>query len=117
MKRLIWLLAAVAIASFGFCGCSKKAEAPVDSLKVNGVAVDMPKLHSTFSSSTNSDIQKLIFDADQGFRYGDYNKALAAVDELSTKPDLTEEEKKVTTDVLEQLKKLTGATPAAAPAQ
>jgi hypothetical protein len=116
VKKINWMLAVLALVGFGLAGC-KKADKPVDSVQVNGVSVDMPKFQKTFSTVTNPDVQKLMFDVDQGFRYGDYGKAMAALDELSNKPDLTDEQKKVATDVLEQLKKLPNAAPAAAPAQ
>jgi hypothetical protein len=117
VKNLNWLLAALAMASLAIVGCKKHEVQHVDYVMVNGVSVNMPKLESTFTGTADADIQKLVFDADQGFRYGDYTKALAAVDELSNKPGLTDDQKKVATDVVEQLKKVTGAAPAAAPAQ
>lgn len=117
MKKIGWMVLALGIGVLGLAGC-KKPQKPQESQVVNGVSVDMPKLLSMFANSTNDQIRKLIFDADQGFRYGDYAKALAAVDELSNNPDLTEDQKKVVRDVLEQLKKVAGGTPAAAaPAQ
>lgn len=118
MKKINWIIAALAVASLGLAGCKKAADKPVDSLQVHGVSVDMPKLQATFSTVSDEQIKKLIFDADQGFRYGDYPKALAAVEELSNNPNVTEDQKKVVTDVLEQLKKLVAVAPgASAPAQ
>jgi len=115
VKKINWILAVMALVGLGLSGC-KKPDKPVDSVLVNGVSVDMPTFQKAFATATNPDIQKLMFDVDQGFRYGDYGKATAAMEELSNKPDLTEEQKKVATDVLEQLKKLPSAAPAA-PAQ
>jgi hypothetical protein len=99
----------------GLVGCSKKVEPPNENVQINGVSVDMPKLQKIFSTETNPEIQKVTFDLDQGFRYRDYAKALAAAEELSSKTELNDDEKKVTADVVEQLKKVTGA--GGAPAQ
>lgn len=117
MNKIKSLAVALILVAFAFVGCSKKADKPVDSVQINGVSVDMPKLQRTFSTETNPEIQKVMFDLDQGFRYGDYAKALAAAEELSIKTELNDDEKKVTTDVVEQLKKLPSNAPAAAPAQ
>ena len=107
--------AVLGLAILGVAGCHKQ-QTPQDSLVANGVSVSMPRLQQTFASSTNDQVRKLLFDADQGFRYGDYPKAAAAVEQLSTNPDVTEDQKKVASEVLEQLKKLAGATSPPAPA-
>jgi hypothetical protein len=112
MRKINWLIVTLFLIGLGPVGCKKAADVPPESLQVNGVWVDMPKLEKTFSTTTDPQIQKSVFDADQGLRYGDHNKALAAVEELSNNPNVTEDQKKVVTDVLGQLKKLTGAAPA-----
>ena len=118
MKTIRWLVAATILATFlpAGSGC-KKAEPPPDYRIVNGVRVDMPKLEALFASSTSDSAKKQLFEVDQNFRYGDYPKAAAALEELATNPDVTEDQKKVIADVLEQLKKVMAATPGAAPAQ
>ena len=111
------MLVALALVGLGLVGCSKKSDKPVDTVQVNGVSVDMPKLQRIFSTETNPEVQKVMFELDQGFRYADYGKAVAAAEELSKRPELNDEEKKVATDVLEQLKKLPSTGGGAPPAQ
>ena len=114
MKRMQWLLAVMAAATLGLAGCSKKEEPPMESVQVNGVSVDMPKLRDAFSSSTNQDLRKILFDVDQHFRFGDYLKCMMSLDELSNQPDVTESQKKMVADVIEQVKKLAANAPAPA---
>jgi hypothetical protein len=49
-----------------------------------------------------------------GVRYGDYPKALMALDQLSNNPNVTDAEKKAVNEVLEQVKKLAQNAPAPA---
>lgn len=114
MRRMQWSLAVMAAATLGLAGCSKKEEPPPENVQVNGVSVDMPKLRDAFSSSTNQDLRKILFDVDQHFRYGDYLKCMMALDELSNQPGVTESQKKIVTDVIEQVKKLAANAPAPA---
>ena len=118
MKIIRWLVAALMFSSFipAGSGC-KKPEPPPDYKIVNGVRVDMPKLEGLFASSTSETIKKQLFDVDQNFRYGDYPKTMAALEDLSNNPDVTEDQKKTITDVLDQLKKAVGGAAGAAPAQ
>jgi hypothetical protein len=76
--------------------------------------VDIPKLREAFSTSTNQDLHKIVFDVDQQVRIRDYVKSLMALDELSNRPDLTEPQKKVVAEVIEQVKKLASNAPAPA---
>jgi hypothetical protein len=85
-------------------GCSKAPKLP-DSQQVNGVSVDLPKLQQAFMGAPQdvaSDVSQVAF----GIRYGDYMKALAALDKLSNNTSITEAQKKVVNDVIEQVKKV-----------
>jgi len=118
MKMMQWLLLVLGGATLLVVGCKKAADtAATDAVQVNGVAVDMPKFHMAFAETTNSELRKMVFDVDQSFRYRDYVRALMALEQLSSSPDLTEPQKKIIGDVTEQLKKVAGAAPPAAPAQ
>jgi len=50
-------------------------------------------------------------------RYGKYEDALMALDKLANDPNVTEPQKKVVNQLIEEAKKLANAAPAAAPAQ
>ena len=46
-----------------------------------------------------------------GVRYGDYNKALAELDKLANNASLTEPQKKIVSEVTEQVKKAAASSP------
>lgn len=110
MRTLNVIVVAVAIATVGLVGCSKTQQPP-GSVQVNGVSVDMPKFRQVFSGSSNDQIRKLFFEVDQGFRYNDYLRAIAALEQLSNHAEVTDEQKKVVAEVLVQMKKLAASAP------
>ena len=95
-------------------GCKK--EAPPPSPTVSGVVVDAPKLQAAFMTSTNADQREKLAKFQFGLRYGKYVDALMALDGLASDPSLTEQQKKVVNEVIEQVKQVANAQPAA-PAQ
>jgi len=86
-------------------GC-KKQEVHNAVPTVNGVKVDFPKLQHTFAQNTNRELQKTIIQVNTGLRYGKPMDALEAMDKLKSEPNLTDEEKKVVDEVLEQVKQV-----------
>jgi len=115
MKRIQWPLALIAASAFALVGCKKSQEPPPDTYQMGGGAtVDIPKLRQAFSTSTNADVRRILFDVDQQTRIRDYMKSLMALDELSNQPDLTDSQKKIIADVIEQVKKLASNAPAPA---
>ena len=89
----------------GISGCGKKqppASAPMD---VGGVKVDMPKLNQEFATAT-PEIQATVHEASSDLRYGQYEKALQSLDKLMSNPALSDSQKKVVTDVIEQMKQV-----------
>ena len=118
MKLHNLLLAAIlAIGIAGMVGCGKKqaqqnATAP---MIVEGVSVDLPKLQQSIDSSGNADLQSSVRSVLMAFRYRQYDKALMEMEKLSNDPNLTEEQKKLASQVFEQVKQV--ATKAPAPAQ
>jgi hypothetical protein len=112
MNQMNWVNAVVAMATLCLAGCHKSEKMP-DSEQISGVSIDMPKLQQTFAGNTNDQIRRLLIDASMGLRYGDYVKSMMALEQISSQPDITEAQKKVVADVLEQEKKLAGS---AAPA-
>lgn len=115
MKTLHMLLVAAAATAFAVTGCSKSEKAPT-SADINGVTVDLPKLNQTFDSAS-PEIKSLVTQVGFNIRYGKYEDSLMALDKLANDPNVTEPQKKVVNDVIEQVKKLANAAPAAAPAQ
>jgi len=104
-------LIAAALLLAGGCGKSSAPMAP----QVNGVTVDLPKLTEAFANSSQ-ELKSTQTQVGFNIRYGKYEEALMALDKLASDPAVTEDQKKVVNIVIEQVKKLAGATPAA-PAQ
>jgi len=98
------------LAGLVVCAGCKKAQAPAP-MTVNGVSVDLPKLQEAFSSGTEEQ-RRAVTDIAYGLRYQQYEKALMALDQLSSSQGLTDAQKKLVAEQLEAVKKLAGATPA-----
>jgi acetate kinase len=118
MKTANWmvmfLLAGGLVGALALTGCGKqKPAAPT----VGGVTVDMPKLREAFATAA-PELQTAISEVNMGIRYGEYARAIAGLDKLSNAPGITEAQKKIVSEVTEQIKALANkpATPPA-PAQ
>ena len=112
MKTLKWMALVLTAGMLALAGCSKAQKLP-DSQDVNGVSVDLPKLQNAFVGAPPdvlNDVSQVAF----GMRYGDYMKALASLDKLASNTTITEAQKKVVADVIEQVKKVMAQTPAPA---
>ena len=77
-----------------------------------GIALDLPKLKEAFASS-GPEIQTQVATVLNGVRYEEFATALATLDKLAQTPGLTEPQKKIVTQVTEQVKQV--ASKAAAP--
>lgn len=116
MKMINWMAVVLAAGMLTFVGCKRQEKLP-DSQEVAGVSVDLPKLQKAFEGA-KPEILDQVTQVSFGLRYGDYMKSLAALDKLSSDTTITEAQKKVITDVIEQVKKVMAQAPApAAPAQ
>ena len=94
-------------------GCSKSDQTP-PAPQIQGVSVDIPKLTQAFQNSSD-ELKATMTQASFNVRYGKYEDALMALDKLVNDPNVTENQKKMVNQVIEQVKKLAGST--AAPAQ
>ena len=109
---LLGFLAAIFVVAAG-CGKSDKTPQAPD---INGVTVDIPKLNAAFENAS-PEIKSTTTQVGFNIRYGKYEDALMALDKLANDPAVTEAQKKVVNELIEQAKKLANAAPAAAPAQ
>ena len=111
MKIIYWLVIVVGLAgSFGLAGCGKKQAADQQQ---QGAAADLSKLREAFASA-GPEVQTLLMQVQQGYRYGEYGPALAALDKLAATPNLTDDQKALISKVNEEMKQMAGK--AAAPA-
>jgi len=97
--------------ALALAGCGKaKTEAPVQ----QGVAIDLPKLNEAFANAT-PELQNSVMAVASGVRYGEHAAALAALDKLAKAPGLTDAQKKIVSEVTEQVKAVASKAPAAPP--
>jgi len=80
-------------------------------MEIRGVKVDLPKLQEVFSNA-KPELRASVLDAVSDIRYGKNNDALAKLQKVAGDPSLAEAEKKVVTDVIEQVKQLAAKAPA-----
>jgi hypothetical protein len=104
MNLLKNCLFALCAATLVVAGC-KKAPPPAAAPVTNGVTIDVPKLREAFPTPS-PEAQAAITQLQFGLRYGQYVNALQALDTLLNSPGLTEPQKKVVTDVIEQVKQV-----------
>ncbi len=103
----------------GFTGCKKKVvDTGLAPMTVQGVQVDIPKLQASLESSTNADLKSSATEMFQSFRYGKYDATLMELDKLSNSPNLDEQQKKLVSTVIDQMKQVIAkAPPSPAPTQ
>jgi acetate kinase len=79
---------------------------------LNGVSVDLPKLQQAFQPAS-PEAQTSLAKTVMSVRYGQYPEALAELDKLANTAGISEAQKKIVTDVIEQLKQVMAKAPAA----
>ena len=109
----------MAVGVVGFAGCGKKGPSgqQVPPMVIEGINVDLPKLQASIDASGNADLQSAVRTVMMSFRYRQYDKALMDMEKLSNDPALTEEQKKIATEVFEQVKQVATKAPPPAPTQ
>jgi hypothetical protein len=116
MKTINVLIVLSAATLFVASGCGKSNQTP-QAPTFNNVTVDIPKLTQAFAEAS-PELKALATQAGFSVRYGKYEDSLMALDKLVNDANVNEAQKKVVNEVIEQVKKLANAAPAAAaPAQ
>ena len=111
MKNANWMMLTVLASVVALAGCGKEEpRTPV----VEGVKVDLPKLQEAFAMAT-ADLQNTVSEVTMGVRYSEYPRAFAALDKLAKAPDLTERQKKILSEVTEQIRQLASKSPTTPP--
>ena len=100
MKTTNYFLLILAACSLAFGGC-KKSEAAASVPQFHGVSVDLPKLDTEFAT-VGPELQESLSMVKRFFRYGQVPQALMELDKLSNNPGLTEPQKKLIKDLIEQ---------------
>lgn len=109
MKTTKLLLFIFAGCLLSFAGC-KKAEPEATTVQYNGINVDLPKLGTEFAEA-DPVLKESITSIQLSFRYGQFPQALVELDKLSSNASLTEPQKKLVTDLIEQTKQVINSAP------
>jgi len=88
-----------------FTGCGKKEPQIPVAYEIKGVKVDMPKLEQAFAGAGN-DLKIDVVQTASNIRYGQYVEALVSLDKLLNKPNLSDAQKKVVNEVIEEMKQV-----------
>jgi hypothetical protein len=115
MKSTELLIGVLTASLLMAAGCGKSDKTP-PAPEINGVAVDIPKLNQAFVDAS-PELRQASTQVGFSVRYGKYEEALMALDKLANDVNINEAQKKVVNELIEQVKKLANAAPAAAPAQ
>lgn len=109
MKTANWMMMLLLAGVLALAGCGKEKPA---ALVMEGVTVDLPKLKEAFATAS-PELKASVSEVGMGVRYNDYSRAFTALAKLDSAPDLTEPQKKIVSEVADQVKQL--AAKAAAP--
>ena len=110
MKPLKYTLVFLACSALALAGCNRAPKTP-PAPQIQGVTVDTPKLQAALSTNQNASVQEQLTQFLFGLRYGDYVKSLMALDKLSNDPALTDQQKQVVNQVIEQVKQVANQAP------
>lgn len=90
----------------GATGC-KKAESPPPptTTQMAGVTLEVPKLDTEFQNSS-PEVQTAVSQIKVAYRGGRFAKMLTELDALGNDPSLTESQKKLVGNLIEQIKQL-----------
>ncbi len=93
------LLAAGLLAS---TGCKKAAAPPPSSIQMLGVNVELPRLEQEFQNAS-PELQAAVQEIKRECRTWQLGKMVMGLDNLSKNPSLTEPQKKVVRDLMDQV--------------
>ena len=110
-------LALAGLVAVAGAGCNKTQKPSTAPINANGVAIDSRKLQAELASTTSDTLRKDLQKFNFSLRYRNYVDAMVALDKIAADPSLTEPQKKLVADVMEQVKQANAAKEAAGTAE
>ena len=113
MRTTNWIFSVLAAALLMVPGCSQeRKEAPAT--VIGGVEVDLAKFQQAFVSAP-PEVQNSVSRVHLAIRYGQYAQAVMQVEKIANTSGLTEPQKNVAREVLNQLKQVASRSPTRQP--
>ena len=103
MKMTSSLFAAVLASALLCAGAGCKKATPPPAAARDGVVIDSMKLRNSLNGASQ-EIQKSLAKFQFSLRYGSYVDAMMALDQMKADTSLTEAQKKIVDEVMEQVK-------------
>jgi len=113
--RLLSIVSAVALVVLPACKKSGSAT-PQDAVREGTVNVELPKLEAEFANAS-PELRHMVNEVKMTYFRGQYMNAMMTLDKLSADPSLTESQKKLVANVIEEVKKVITARSAPAGGQ
>ena len=110
MKTTYFLFLTFAICLITLAGC-KKEDRQGSSQQFHGVNVDLAKLETEFAKA-GQDVQDSLALVKRFLRYAQFPQALIELDKLSNNPSLSESQKMLVNDLIQQTKQEVSKAPA-----
>jgi hypothetical protein len=104
VKTRNWICSILAAALLTETGCGEGQKAPQPTM-INGVKVDLAKFQQVFQDA-GPELRNGVRKISTSIRYGQYSVAVAEVDRIVNSSGLTQPQKQVAAEVLEQLKQV-----------
>jgi hypothetical protein len=111
MKASKWIVVVGVICLAGSVGCKKEQSAAQQ--ESYGLSVDWRKLDGAFAGTTDPAVQAGAAEAKRALAYRQFPQGMAALERLAQNANLTPPQKKLVSDLMEQVKQVVskGAAP------
>jgi hypothetical protein len=110
MKRIWWLFFTLAAAFFSLAGCKKAEQSAGPPQEYYGVKLNWSRLDTAFTNAS-PEVQNDAYLAVRAFRYAQFPQALFQLDRVLNNPTLTDAQKSLVNDLIEQTKQVIAKAP------
>jgi hypothetical protein len=109
MRNTIWLAATFTAFLVIIAGCKKSEQRVERTSQSNGVRVDWPKVDNEFANSSPEVLESVSL-IKRFIRYSQFPRAITELQKLASVPALTDSQKSMVADLVEQTKQATART-------
>lgn len=110
MKRSHWLFLILALSFLAFTGCKKSEQFSGPPQEYYGVKLNWSQLNTAFTNAS-PEAQHDAYLAVRAFRYSQFPQAMVQLEKLATEPGLSEAQKNLVNELIEQTKQVVAKAP------